>query len=85
MINIKLNESLKEFHGMELLSLIFEMVVSLVLTLLENNELLSLSIDVCLLAEFQFQWQILKILPLFLDILINLLLQNIGLKLGQLE
>ena len=70
---------------MELLSLIFEMVMSLVLTLLENNELLSLSIDVCLLAEFQFQWQILKILPLFLDILINLLLQNIGLKLGQLE
>jgi len=79
------NELLEESHGMELLSLIFEMVMSLVLTLLENNELLSLSIDVCLLAEFQFQWQILKILPLFLDILINLLLQNIGLKLGQLE
>jgi len=48
------NELLEESHGMELLSLIFEMVMSLVLTLLENNELLSLSIDVRLLAEFQF-------------------------------
>lgn len=55
MVYIVVDELLEEAHCVELLSLILEMVMSLVLALLENDELLSLPVHVLLLAESQFQ------------------------------
>ena len=78
------NVSFQQADGVELLSLVFQMIVACILRLFEYYEFVTLQIDLTLMTESKFKCLILEILYLVVWSSLPLLFNDITLQVSKL-